>query len=96
MTDLFTMLAQLRRPALLMQTARIGMSDYRRNVSLRRLLGYDHPTGNGAALLALVELEAELNEQRTTKNAAYSAARHVEVMIAMMCEARLMRASQGS
>ena len=94
MTDLLTMLAQLRRPRLLISAARFGLIEHRREVGLRRILGYDHPKGNGAALLALMEIEGELNEQRTSNDAAYSAARHVDVMIAIMGEAQLMRASR--
>ncbi len=94
MTDVLTMLAQMRRPQLLIQAARLGVIEYRRDNGLRRLLGYDHPTGNGAALLALMEIEGEMNEARKQNDAAYSAARHVEVMIAVMGEAQLMRASR--
>jgi hypothetical protein len=94
MTDLLTMLAAIRRPKTLMRTARIGLKDYRRAPVLKRLLGFDHPTATAPIVLALLELEAEMNSQRTTNSAAYSAMRHVDVMIALMSEAQLLRGSR--
>jgi len=94
MTDLLTILNQLRRPKLLLQAARFGMLEYRRESALRRLLTITRLPGNGAALAALMEMEDEMEDQRRTNDAGYSAARHVEVMIAIMGEARLLRASR--
>jgi len=94
MTDLLTLLNRLRRPKLLIQAARFGMIDYRRETALRRLLGCAGLPGNGAALAALMEIEDALDEQRRGDDAGYSARRHVDVMIAIMGEARLMRAAR--
>lgn len=96
MTDLLTRLEQLRRPSLLIQAARIGMLDYDRDTALRRQLGWTRAPGSGAALSALMEIEDALNEQRRNGDAGYSPARHVEVMIAIMGEARLLRASRAA
>ncbi len=38
MTDFHTVLANLRRPRLLIRAARFGLQDYRRDRDLRRLL----------------------------------------------------------
>ena len=93
MTDIFSFLNTLRRPHLLIRAARIGVDEYRRDPHLRRLLGYGTLPRSGAALMRLVEIESELNTQRREEDAGYSAMRHVEVLIAMMGEARLLRAS---
>lgn len=93
MTDLLSMLNQLRRPRILIEAARFGLAEYRRETALRRLLGDARLPGNGAALAALMEIEDTLDEQRRRHDAGYSATRHVDVMIAIMGEARLMRAS---
>lgn len=93
MQDLLTMLHALRRPPLLMRAARIGAEDYNRSVHLPRLMGYGVLPRHGAALLRLMELEADLNAQRTQKDASYSLIKHVDVLIAMVGEARILRAS---
>lgn len=95
MTDLLTMLAGLKRPKTLIRAARIGMREYRRETVLRRLLGFGHPTETTPLLFALMEIEAEMNEDRTGDAAGYSPMRHVEVMIALMSEAELLRAARA-
>lgn len=92
MQDIQTRLAALRRPALLIRAARMGQADYRRDQHLPRLLGYGALPSHGAAAIALMEIEADLDARRTAGDAGWSAARHVEVLIALMAEARLLRA----
>lgn len=94
MQDLLSMLHALHRPRLLMRAARIGAQDYRRSVHLPRLLGYGVLPRHGAALLKLMDIEAELDAQRTGADAGYSLIRHVDVLIAMVGEARELRAAQ--
>lgn len=94
MQDILSMLNALRRPRLLMRAARIGAEDYRRNAHLPRLLGYGHMPRHGAALMRLVEIETDLNAQRLNEDSAYSLLRHIDVLIAIVGEARIMRASQ--
>ncbi len=96
MQDLISMLHTLHRPRLLMRAARIGAEDYRRTTHLPRLLGYGVLPRHGAALLKLMEIEAELNMQRKTSDAGYNLIRHVDVLIAMVGEARVLKASQMS
>lgn len=88
-----TCLARLRRPRLLIEAARIGVMDYSRNAALRRHLGYLHQPDSEATLGALLEIEEELNLMRKDGNAGYSPARHVDVVIAILGEARLLRAA---
>lgn len=93
MTDLFSMLDALRRPRLLIQAARAGCEDYRRDAHLRRLLGPGPVPRPGAALIRLIEMEDMLDRQRRTGDNGYSLVAHVDVLIAMMAEARLARAA---
>ena len=94
MLDVISMLQALRRPPLLMRAARIGAEDYRRETHLPRLLGYGVLPRHTQALLKLMEMEGNLNEQRVAGNASYSLAKHVDTLIAMLGEARVLRASQ--
>ncbi|XDA96715.1 DUF6477 family protein [Sulfitobacter sp. LCG007] len=96
MQDLIAMLHALRRPSLLMRAARIGADDYRREIHLPRLLGYGQLPRHGSAVIKLMEIEAELNEQRLSGDTGYSLVRHVDVLIAMVAEARILRAAQAA
>jgi hypothetical protein len=71
MTDFRALLADLRRPQLLIRAARCGLADYRRDRDLRRILDA-HPSSDRA-----VRRIAGLT-------------RHIEVLIALMCEVRLL------
>ncbi len=95
MQDLIGMLQSLRRPGLLIRAARAGLPEYRRTLHLQRLLGPGTPPRPGAALMRLMELEAEQDEKRRADHASYSIARHVELLAAMMAEAELVRCAQG-
>lgn len=95
MQDILSMLNALQRPRLMMRAARIGAENYRRANHLPRLLGYGVLPRHGAALMKLMEIEATLEEQRKTSDAGYSLIRHVDVLIAMVAEARVLRASSA-
>jgi hypothetical protein len=92
MKDIHSLLASLHRPRLLMRAARIGAQEYRRTASLPRLLGYGVLPRHAAALMLLVEIEADLEYQRTRADACYNLVRHVDVLIAIVGEARALRA----
>lgn len=96
MQDLMTMLSTLRRPRLLIRAARHGVQEYNRDRHLQRLLGYGSLPRPAAALLRLVEIERELDEQRRSDDAAYSVVRHLDLLIAMMGEAQLLGANRAS
>jgi len=87
MTDILTRLEALRRPALLVEAARIGAEDYRRERHLRRLTGVGPLPAPAAALERLVEIEIWMNDLRRARDAAWSPGRHVEVLIAILGEA---------
>jgi len=94
MQDIHSLLATLHRPRLLMRAARIGAQDYRRKAHLPRLLGYGNLPRHGQALMQLLDLEAGLEQQRACADAGYSLVSHVDVLIAIVGEARELRAAQ--
>ena len=93
MLDLQTRIATLQRPSLLARAARFGVDEYRRSVHLRRILQTDRLPKHGAAVMQLLEREAEMDTQRREKTGHYRPAHHVEVLIAILGEAKLMRAT---
>jgi Family of unknown function (DUF6477) len=89
MPDPRTLLATLRRPRLLMRAARFGLAEYRRERDLRRFVsGTASPE---ATVSSLISVEARLEETRVAGEAGYSVARHIEVLIALLAEAQLLR-----
>ena len=88
MQDIRSQLARLHRPALLVRAARIGSMSYARDTALARLFGPGPLPPTREALARLLEMEAALDEDRRTRAAQYRAAGHVEVLIAVMGEAR--------
>ncbi len=90
------MIAALNRPRLLVRAARFGVEDYSRDRHLLRLLQCVSPPRPGEAILRLLDVEAAINARRLAAAADYSVARHVEVLIALMGEARIMRATARS
>lgn len=96
MQDIHSLLAALHRPRLLMRAARIGAQDYRRDGHLPRILGYGMLPRHGDALMRLMDIEAELERQRSATDTAYSLVNHVDVLIAIVGEARALRVSQAS
>ncbi|ATG43310.1 hypothetical protein D1820_03310 [Phaeobacter sp. LSS9] len=91
MQDIFGHLAALRRPRLLVRTARIGARDYSRRRDLRRVLGYGTLPKPAAAVMRLLDLERDHNRRREAGDAGYSLTRHVDVLIALMGEADGLR-----
>ncbi len=94
MKDLISMIAGLKRPTLLTRAARIGAAHYQRERHLRAALDMATLPRPGEALMMLMELEAELNERRQTRDANYAPARHVGILIALLGEANALRAAQ--
>lgn len=90
MTDLLSRVTDLHRPRLLIRAARAGVGGYDRNRDLRRVMRLAQTPAPGRALGALIEAEAEIEETRQRGEAAYSFVRHIDVLIAMIAEARLL------
>ncbi|WP_353472520.1 DUF6477 family protein [Salipiger sp. H15] len=91
MQDLQSLLGALRRPSLLVRAARFGAAEYRRETQLGRIVGTPFPARSGAALMRLLEIEAEIDAGRRRRAAGYSPARHVEVLAAIIAEARIQQ-----
>ncbi|WP_050603531.1 DUF6477 family protein [Ruegeria sp. 6PALISEP08] len=96
MQDLMTMITTLRRPRMLARAAKLGARDYNRDSHLQRIMGYGSLPSSGPALLRLMEMEKEVNEQRKEDDAAYSLVRHLDLLIALLGEAQLYQASRAS
>ena len=89
MPDTTERLQDLRRPRLLVRAARFGLSDYDRERDLRRVFGPGTTPAPGRAMGRLLDREAGLAEIRKAGGAGYSAARHVEVLTALMAESSI-------
>lgn len=92
MRDLLIIINGLRRPGLLLRAARAGAQDYSREGHLRRLLGPGRAPASGEALARLLQDEGDVEQSRRDGQPGYSAVRHVDLLIAIMAEARLLRA----
>lgn len=90
MTDLVQIITGLRRPQLLIRAARAGQADYNRTRDLKRLMRVQAAPAPDKALPLLLEEEGRLEEIRQKGDAAYSFVRHIDLLIAMMAEARLL------
>ena len=90
MCDLTRKLSRLNRPALLVRAARMGVADYNRKRDLRRLTRVAVPATSRKALPMLMDIEDKLEVRRQTGDANYSLTRHVDILIAMMGEARTL------
>ncbi|CUH76909.1 DUF6477 family protein [Tropicibacter naphthalenivorans] len=91
MKDVLGMLNDLRRPRLLIRAARIAAQDYQRAKHLGPLLGGGGLPRSGAAIVKLMELEADIDTRRRTHDAGYSVSAHVEILTALMGEAKVLR-----
>lgn len=83
----------LVRPRLLIEAARHGMGAYERRRDLRRMLRVAIPATARAALEKLIPIEADLERRRTSEGKGYAAARHVDILIALMAEGRDFKAA---
>lgn len=81
----------LRRPKILIRAARIAATGYRRERDLTRVLKTRRPACPERGLDTLLQIEAELEETRKTGTSAYNVTRHVEVLTAVIAEARLLQ-----
>ncbi len=95
LTDVTTALAALRRPRLLIRAAKFGLMDYNRERDLKRVMKTTATPSPARAVDGLIAREAQLEATRKAGEASYSVARHVEVLIALMAEARLLPRKQS-
>ncbi|MCB2136090.1 MAG: hypothetical protein KDE08_09135 [Rhodobacteraceae bacterium] len=91
MTDIVTKLSALNRPGILVRAAREGVIGYSRGRDLRRLMRAATPPSPEHALGELLEQEERVEEDRRSGNANYSVTRHIDILIAVLAEAALLR-----
>ncbi len=94
MTDFSQVLAKLKRPRLLIRAAHHGTTEYNRNRDLKRLLNGPAPSPQ-VAMTRLIDQEEALEVARKDGGASYSVSRHVDVMIAILAEMRLINRQQA-
>lgn len=95
MTDLVQAVATLRRPQLMIRAARAGLGDYDRARDLKRLMRVPAAPPPARALSMLLDEEGRIEATRQKGCATYSFARHIDLLIAMMAEARLLPRPAG-
>ncbi len=88
MTEAAAMLTDLRRPKILIRAARAGVTDYRRDRDLKRLVRDSGGAIPNNALPPLLAEEHRLETTRTGGGATYNIQRHVAVLTAILAEAR--------
>lgn len=93
MTRSTPILAAIRRPRLLIRAAHFGLSDYRRERDLPRVTRQSALLAPETAVATLMEEEERLDASRRHEEAGYSLARHVDVLIALIAEERLLNRS---
>ncbi|VDC31978.1 DUF6477 family protein [Pseudogemmobacter humi] len=86
MSDFRTLLAEMRRPGILMRAVRFGLADYQRQHMLKRLAPEE--TRPERILPRLFETEARLEETRQRGDANYSIRDHIEVLVTLVAETR--------
>jgi hypothetical protein len=94
MLDIMSVVQNLKRPRVLVRAAKAGAEDYRRERHLGRHIATATMPKTGDALLQLIELEKQANAARLENAATYSLVDHVDIMIALIGEAQLLRASR--
>ncbi len=90
MSEIFSALGALRRPRLLNRAARHGLADYSRDRTLMRLIEGERTIAPEAAVKKLMQAEAQVEMNRQKGDGTYSVARHIELLIALMAEARML------
>lgn len=91
MSDIQQLLSTLKRPGLLVRAARHGLAHYDRSRHLRRILHANDAPSPWEAAHQLFELEQFHESRRCDGDGAYSVQNHIEVLCALMAEARLMQ-----
>ena len=89
MLDPLSLLSKLKRPAIIVKAARTGAAGYVRERDLSRVSDAPKLPGGRQAILMLLEKEEEMNQARGTHQ--YNVTKHVEIMIALLGEALLIK-----
>lgn len=88
MIDFRTTVQQMQRPRMLIRAARMGLADYHRDRDLRRL---GHMSLQPEETMPhLLQEEGRIEEKRRKGEMGYSIAQHIDLLIAIMAEVRLL------
>ncbi len=90
MKDMLSLIQSLTRPRLLIRAARHGLQDYSRDHTLARLIGASPGMAAEDIVKRLVEVEANMERARKEDDGSYSVARHIELLVALIAESRLL------
>ncbi len=96
MPNIEAFLAKLRRPKILVSAARHGLSDYNRKRDLVRLTGQSPRRPSTSIVESLISQEEEIEETRRSGDASYRVSHHIELLVALMAECRLIPRSVQS
>ena len=91
LADPLSLLKSVRRPSLLVRAAHLVLHEYNRERSLRKLLPDAECKSAGETFDRLLAHEADMNQARREGGTAYSITRHIELLAALIVEARLVR-----
>ena len=84
-----SILANLKRPKILVNAARLGMANYDRDADLRFIVKTTKTPNHEVAIEALLTREGELEDNRKNAQASYSVHEHIRVLTALLSEVRL-------
>ncbi len=90
MPDLIQSIRGLRRPRLLIRAAHCGLAEYSRTRDLARLMRLGAVPSPERAVARLLAEETEADALRRAGDATYSLRRHIELLVALIAEARLL------
>lgn len=89
MTTPNRLLQSLNRPKLLVRAAQVWLPEFNRARSMRRIFPGTVAPLPGRGFQALWEQEQAIEQLRCDGAASYSVARHIEILVALIVEARL-------
>ncbi len=92
MTSPIQQLHRLKRPKLMIATARTAARRYDRNRDLIGILG--HVPQNGPSIAALLRVEDTHDQARRSRATGYVPSAHLSVLIALMGEAQILQGRQ--
>ncbi len=90
MFNIIEILQTLKRPKILVRAARLGLAEYNRDRELRRITKTSQNTCQQAVFDRLLAHEIHLEHARCNGDASYSIQRHIQVLTAVLAEAKLI------
>lgn len=95
MLDVLERAATLNRPRLLVRAAKAAAEDYQRKPHLARVLPGQKHRRHRETVLRLLEREHDLEANRRNQSAGYLVSDHLDVLIALIAEVRLLSEAQS-